>query len=163
LRDLASDGRPEPRMEHGVRVYGAQASGCAPVAAAYKGGHDVVRPVRPDTIAKSLAIGNPADGPYVLDVCRRTAGAVEDVSDEEIVEGISLLAGTEGVFPETAGGVTVAVLRKLLNTGQLDPEAETVIFNTGDGLKTLDAVAATARPHAIIKPTLDAFQSVVDM
>jgi threonine synthase len=163
LHDLTSDGPPEPRMEHGVRVYGAQASGCAPVAAAYKAGHDVVRPVRPDTIAKSLAIGNPADGPYVLDACRRTAGAVEDVSDEEIVEGISLLASTEGVFPETAGGVTVAVLRKLLNTGQLDPEAETVIFNTGDGLKTLDAVAATARPDAIIKPTLDAFQSVVDL
>jgi threonine synthase len=163
LQDLAGDGGPAPRVEHGVRVYGAQASGCAPVAAAYKAGHDVVRPVRPDTIAKSLAIGNPADGPYVLDVCRRTTGAVEDVSDTEVVEGISLLAGTEGVFPETAGGVTVAVLQKMLNTGQLDPEAETVIFNTGDGLKTLDAVAATARPDAIIKPTLDAFQSVVDL
>ena len=163
LEDLTGDGRPTPTAEHGVRVYGAQASGCAPVAAAYKAGHDVVRPVRPDTIAKSLAIGNPADGPYVLDVCRRTAGAVEDVSDAEVVEGIRLLATTEGVFPETAGGVTVAVLRKLLSTGQLDPEAETVLFNTGDGLKTLDAVAETARPDAVIKPTLDVFRSVVDL
>jgi threonine synthase len=128
-----------PRASSGVRVYGAQASGCAPVAAAYKAGQDVVRPVRPDTIAKSLAIGNPADGPYVLDVCRRTGGAVEDASDEEIIEGIKLLARSEGVFPETAGGVTVAVVRKLLETGRLDPAAETVIFNTGDGLKTLDA------------------------
>jgi threonine synthase len=80
-----------------------------------------------------------------------------------VIEGIGLLASTEGVFPETAGGVTVAVLQKLLSAGQLDPDAETVIFNTGDGLKTLDAVAATARPDAVIKPTLDAFRSVVDL
>src|SRR5262245_29201892 len=161
--DPTGDEGTMQRAEHGVRVYGAQASGCAPVSAAYKAGHDVVRPVRPDTIAKSLAIGNPADGPFVLDVCRRTAGAVEDVSDAEVVEGIRLLATTEGVFSETAGGVTVAVLRKLLSTGQIDPEAETVIFNTGDGLKTLDAVAKTARPEAVIKPSLDAFRSVVDL
>src|SRR5205823_4619936 len=123
------------------KVFGAQATGCSPVSAAFKAGHDVVKPVRPSTIAKSLAIGNPADGPYALDVVRRTGGAVADVSDAEIVEGIRLLARTEGIFGETAGGVTVATLRKLLAAGSLDPAGETVILNTGDGLKTLDAVA----------------------
>jgi threonine synthase len=140
------------------RIYGAQAAGCNPVATAFKNGTDVIRPVRPDTIAKSLAIGNPADGPYVVDVARRTGGAVEDVTDAEVVEGISLLARTEGIFAETAGGVTVAVLRKLVETGQLDPDAETVVFNTGDGLKTLDAIAGTHGPTATIVPTLDAFE-----
>ena len=90
------------------KVFGAQATGCSPVSAAFKAGEDTVRPVRPDTIAKSLAIGNPADGPYVLDVTRRTGGAVEDVSDDEVIDGIQLLARTEGIFAETAGGVTVA-------------------------------------------------------
>jgi threonine synthase len=139
------------------RIFGAQAQGCSPVSAAFKQGHDVVRPVRPDTIAKSLAIGNPADGVYVLDVARRTGGAVEDVTDEEVVEGIALLARTEGVFAETAGGVTVATLRKLLATGRLDPDAETVVLNTGDGLKTLDAVAGRVGPAATIEPTYDEF------
>src|SRR6476661_2822103 len=140
------------------KVFGAQATGCSPVSAAFKAGEDTVRPVRPDTIAKSLAIGNPADGPYVLDVTRRTGGAVEDVSDEEVVDGIGLLARTEGIFAETAGGVTVGVLRKLLATGQLDPDAETVIFNTGDGLKTLDVIANVVGPTATIKPSLAAFE-----
>ena len=139
------------------RVYGAQATGCSPVSAAFKDGHDVVRPVRPSTIAKSLAIGNPADGPYVLDTVRRTGGAVEDVSDEEIVEGIRLLARTEGIFAETAGGVTVATLRKLLDAGRLDPDADTVVLNTGDGLKTLDAVAGVVGPAATIAASADAF------
>ncbi len=143
--------------ESPYRVYGAQATGCSPVSAAFKSGQDVVRPVRPDTIAKSLAIGNPADGPYVLDVTRRTGGAVEDVSDEEVREGIKLLARTEGVFAETAGGVTVATLKKLVETGRLDPEAETVVFNTGDGLKTLDAVADRVGPAATIDPSYAAF------
>ena len=128
------------------KVFGAQATGCSPVSAAFRAGEDTVKPVRPDTIAKSLAIGNPADGPYVLDVTRRTGGAVEDVSDDEIIDAIKLLARTEGIFAETAGGVTIAVLRKLLATGQLDPDAETVSFNTGDGLKTLDAIAGVGRP-----------------
>ncbi len=140
-------------------VFGAQAAGCSPVSAAFKGGHEVVRPVRPDTIAKSLAIGNPADGPYVLDVTRRTGGAVEDVTDDEVREGIQLLARTEGVFAETAGGVTVATLKKLVETGQLDPDEETVVFNTGDGLKTLDAVADRVGPAATIEPSYDAFRS----
>jgi threonine synthase len=139
------------------RVFGAQASGCAPVAAAFRAGHDVVQPVRPATIAKSLAIGNPADGPYVLDVTRRTGGAVADVSDDEIVAAIRLLAATEGVFGETAVGVTLAVLRRLLADGQLDPGAETVIINSGDGLKTLDAVAAAMPGLTPIRPTLEAF------
>ncbi len=141
------------------RVFGAQAAGCDPVAAAFKAGHDVVRPVKPDTIAKSLAIGNPADGPYVLDVARRTNGAVEDVTDAEVVEGIRLLARTEGIFGETAGGVTVATLRKLIDAGTLDPAAETVIINSGDGLKTLDAVAPVVAPSANIAPSLEAFRA----
>jgi threonine synthase len=143
--------------ESPYKIFGAQAEGCSPVSAAFKGGHDVVRPVKPDTIAKSLAIGNPADGPYVLDVARRTGGAIEDVTDDEVRDGIQLLARTEGVFAETAGGVTVATLRKLLATGQLDPEAETVVFNTGDGLKTLDAVADRVGPAATIEPSYAAF------
>src|ERR687891_208132 len=142
------------------RIFGAQATGCSPVAAAFKAGHDVVRPVRPSTIAKSLAIGNPADGPYVLDTCRRTGGLVEDVTDDEVVEGIRLLAQTEGIFAETAGGVTVAVLAKLLREGLLDPEAQTVVFNTGDGLKTLDAVSAAVGPVATIPPTTEAFHAL---
>ena len=143
--------------EKPYKIFGAQATGCSPVSAAFKDGHDVVRPVRPATIAKSLAIGNPADGPYVLDVARRTGGAVEDVDDELVREGIELLARTEGVFGETAGGVTIGVLKKLVETGQLDPDGDTVVFNTGDGLKTLDAVADRVGPAATIDPSYDAF------
>jgi threonine synthase len=143
------------------KIYGAQALGCSPVSTAYKAGHEVVQPVKPDTIAKSLAIGNPADGPYVLDIARRTGGAVEDVTDTEIVAAIKLLASTEGIFAETAGGVTVGVLKKLVETGQLDPELETVVLNTGDGLKTLDAIADDAQPTAVIRPSLDAFRATV--
>jgi threonine synthase len=141
------------------RVFGAQATGCSPVSQAFANGWDVVRPVKPSTIAKSLAIGNPADGPYVLDVVRRTGGAIADVSDPEIVDSITLLARTQGIFGETAGGVTVGVLRKLLASGQLDPEAETVIINSGDGLKTLDAVQPAVSVPEAIKPTLEAFQA----
>jgi threonine synthase len=141
------------------RVFGAQATGCSPVSAAFKAGHDVVQPVRPSTIAKSLAIGNPADGIYALDVVRRTGGALADVSDEDVVAGIQLLARTEGIFGETAGGVTVACLKALLASGELDPAAETVILNTGDGLKTLDAVSPVAKPTATIAPTLEAFRA----
>ncbi|MBE1588066.1 threonine synthase [Nonomuraea angiospora] len=143
------------------KIFGAQAAGCSPVSTAYKAGHDVVQPVKPDTIAKSLAIGNPADGPYVLDIARRTGGAVEDVTDAEIVAAIKLLASTEGVFAETAGGVTVGVLKKLAESGRLDPEAETVVLNTGDGLKTLDAISDDAQPTAVIRPSLDAFRATV--
>ncbi|UDY24208.1 threonine synthase [Nocardioides sp. Kera G14] len=141
------------------KIFGAQATGCNPVATAFKAGVDAIRPVKPDTIAKSLAIGNPADGIYVLDIARQTAGAVEEVTDEEIRAGIILLARTEGVFTETAGGTTVAVTRKLVETGQLDPTLETVIINTGHGLKTLDAVADQVGPAATIAPNYDAFEA----
>ncbi|MDX6326102.1 MAG: threonine synthase [Nocardioidaceae bacterium] len=141
------------------RIFGAQAQGCSPVSAAFKAGHDVVRPVKPDTIAKSLAIGNPADGPYVLDVARRTGGAIEDVTDDEVRAGILLLARTEGIFAETAGGVTVGTLKKLVADGRLDPEADTVLLNTGDGLKTLDAVAGSVAPSATIDASYSAFQA----
>ncbi|PJE97383.1 threonine synthase [Streptomyces carminius] len=155
LRELIALGLVE---EKPYKIFGAQAAGCSPVSRAFKEGHDVVRPVKPDTIAKSLAIGNPADGPYVLDIARRTGGAVEDVDDTQVVEAIKLLARTEGVFAETAGGVTVGVTKKLLEAGLLDPAATTVVLNTGDGLKTLDAVAPTTGPSAIIRPNLDSFR-----
>ncbi|RJQ86432.1 threonine synthase [Amycolatopsis panacis] len=138
------------------KVFGAQATGCSPVSTAFRNGHDVVQPVKPDTIARSLAIGNPADGPYVLDVVHRTGGAIEDVTDEEVVEGIRLLARTEGIFTETAGGVTVATAKKLLETGKLDPDAETVLLITGDGLKTLDAVENHLGPKATVPPSTEA-------
>ncbi len=143
------------------RVFGAQATGCAPVSAAFAAGHDVVRPVRPDTIAKSLAIGNPADGPYALDAVRRTGGAIADVGDDEIIDSMRLLASAEGIFGETAGGVTLGVLRKLLAAGQLDPDAETVIINSGDGLKTLDGIIAAVNVPVPIRPTLESFQEAL--
>ncbi len=140
-----------------VKIFGAQATGCSPVAQAFRDGHDVVRPVKPDTIAKSLAIGNPADGPYVLDVARRTGGKIVDVDDATVVENILRLARTEGVFAETAGGVTLGVTAKLLADGDLDPDAETVIINSGEGLKTLDAVAGQVGPKITIPPRYDSF------
>ncbi len=154
FRELVATGLVE---ETPCRVFGAQATGCSPVAAAFRAGHDVVQPVRPATIAKSLAIGNPADGPYVLDVVRRTDGAVADVSDSELVDAIRLLASAEGIFAETAGGVTLAVLRALLKDGVIDPGARTVIINSGDGLKTPDAVADTIEAITPIPATLTAF------
>lgn len=140
-----------------VRIFGAQATGCSPVSEAFREGWDVVRPQRPDTIAKSLAIGNPADGVYVLDICRETGGAVADISDDEVRDGIVLLARTEGIFTETAGGTTIGVLKKLTETGALDPTLETVVINTGHGLKTLDAIADRVGPVATIAPTYQAF------
>jgi threonine synthase len=137
---------------------GAQAAGCSPVAQAFEAGHDVCRPVRPDTIAKSLAIGNPADGPYALDLARRSGGAVDSVTDEEIRAGIRLLAETTGIFTETAGGVTTAVLHKLAKRGDLDPDERVVATITGDGLKTLDAVRGTLRFRQI-EPTMSSFEN----
>ncbi len=154
FRELIALGLVEDKP---YRVFGAQATGCSPVSTAYKGGTDAIRPVKPDTIAKSLAIGNPADGVYVLDICRRSGGAVEDVSDDEVREGILLLARTEGIFTETAGGTTVACLKKLVASGLLDPTLETVVINTGMGLKTLDAVADSVGPAATIDPSYAAF------
>jgi len=137
------------------KIFGAQAKGCSPVYQAFRDGFDVVRPVKPDTIAKSLAIGNPADGPYALDVVRRTGGSIGSVSDDEVVAGIRQMARTEGVFAETAGGVVLACLKQLIASGELDPAAETVILNTGDGLKTLDAVIDQVGPTATIRPKVD--------
>jgi threonine synthase len=140
------------------RMNGAQAEGCAPVASAFAAGDDVCRPVKPRTIAKSLAIGNPADGPYALDLARRTGGSVDAVSDEEIRAGIMLLAETTGIFTETAGGVTTAVLAKLAARGDIEPDERVVLAITGDGLKTLDAVRDTFKTHTIA-PTVEAFRA----
>jgi threonine synthase len=139
---------------------GAQAAGCSPVAQAYEAGRDICRPVRPDTIAKSLAIGNPADGPYALDLARRSGGAVDSVTDEEIRTGIRLLAETTGIFTETAGGVTTAVLAKLVQRGDIDPNERVVVAITGDGLKTLDAVRGTFEARQI-EPSVEAFEGAV--
>jgi threonine synthase len=137
---------------------GAQAAGCSPVATAFADGQDFCRPVKPDTIAKSLAIGNPADGPYALDLARRTGGSVDSVSDDEIREGIKLLARTTGIFTETAGGVTTAVLRKLAQRGEIDPDERVVVYITGEGLKTLDAVRGTFEAWEI-EPTVQSFDA----
>ncbi|HJT03986.1 MAG TPA: threonine synthase [Pseudonocardiaceae bacterium] len=158
FRELIELGLVQPSP---YRMFGAQATGCAPVSTAFKNGRDVVVPVRPDTIARSLAIGAPADGPYALDAVRRTSGAIEDVTDDEVVEGIRLLARTEGVFAETAGGVTVACAKKLIEHGQLDPDAETVLFITGDGLKTLDAVEQHLGPRATVAPNTSAVREAL--
>lgn len=135
-------------------VFGAQSAGCNPIAVALHKGTDEIVPVKPTGIAKSLNIGDPAAGVYALESVRRTGGWMEYVDDDEIRAGIELLARTTGVFAETAGGVTAAVLKKLVETGKLDPSKETVVFNTGDGLKTLDAVAGTVGPTHRVKPSL---------
>jgi threonine synthase len=128
---------------------GAQAAGCSPVAQAFETGSAVCQPVRPDTIAKSLAIGDPADGPYALELARRTGGAIDSVSEDEIREGIRLLAETTGVFTETAGGVTTAVLQRLAERGEIGPEERVVLVITGEGLKTLDAVRGSFQAHEV--------------
>jgi threonine synthase len=151
---LGDPARPLPRMN------GAQAEGCSPVASAFADGHDVCRPVKPHTIAKSLAIGNPADGPYALDLARRTGGGVDSVTDDEIRAGIALLAQTTGIFTETAGGVTTAVLAKLAARGDIDPEERVVLVITGEGLKTLDAVRGTFESYEI-EPTVASFEAGV--
>jgi threonine synthase len=114
--------------------------------------------VKPSTIAKSLAIGNPADGPYALELARRTGGSIDSVSDEEIRAGIMLLAGTTGIFTETAGGVTTAVLARLAARGDIDPDERVVLVITGDGLKTLDAVRGSFQTHTIA-PTIESFEA----
>jgi threonine synthase len=144
------------------RMNGAQAEGCSPVASAFASGQEVCRPVKPNTIAKSLAIGNPADGPYALEQARLTGGSVDAVSDEEIRAGIALLAQTTGIFTETAGGVTTAVLAKLAERGDIDPDERVVLVITGDGLKTLDAVRGTFETHTIAA-NLEAFEAGVPL
>ena len=138
---------------------GAQALGCSPVAEAYGRGWDACKPQRPRTIAKSLAIGNPADGPYALELARKTGGSIEAVTDDEIRQGIRLLAETTGIFTETAGGVTTAVLAKLAGAGAIDPGERVVAIITGEGLKTLDAVREGFEITAI-EPSLAAFEAI---
>jgi threonine synthase len=143
------------------KMSGAQAEGCSPVASAFAAGHEVCKPVKPNTIAKSLAIGNPADGPYALEEARRSGGSVDSVSDDEIRAGIALLAQTTGIFTETAGGVTTATLAKLAARGEIDPDERVVLVVTGEGLKTLDAVKGTFQTHTI-EPSVEQFETQVE-
>ncbi len=144
-----------------TKIFGAQATGCGPIATAVKAGTDVIRPVKPNTIAKSLAIGNPADGFYASQVIKETGGYAEDVSDQEIIDAIKLLARTEGIFAETAGGVTLASAIKLIKAGRITREGTTVICITGNGLKTQEALQGhTMMPHHI-KPSLASFEGVL--
>lgn len=144
--------------EKAVRFSGAQADGCSPIAQAFAEGRDFINPVKPNTIAKSIAIGNPADGVYALDIARKTGGNIASVSDAEIIDGIKLLAETEGIFTETAGGTTIAVLKKLAEAGKIDPDETTVAYITGNGLKTQEAVQGYIGGPLTIEPKLDSFE-----
>ena len=148
--------------ETGYRVHGAQATGCSPISTAQKAGLDFFKPVKPNTIAKSLAIGTPADGFYALKVMKETNGRADDVTDDQIRDGIKLLAECEGIFAETAGGVTVGVARKLIASGAIPPDDAAVLCITGNGLKTLDAVANHAGYTREIKPSLREFESLLE-
>jgi threonine synthase len=145
-----------------VRFSGAQAEGCSPIAQAYKEGRDFITPVKPNTIAKSISIGNPADGVYAIEVAQKTNGQIEAVNDTEIIEGIKLLAETEGIFTETAGGTTIAVLKKLVESGKIDPDEVTVAYITGNGLKTQEAVHGYIGEPLMIEPKLDAFERALE-
>ena len=145
-----------------VTFHGAQAEGCSPIAQAFAEGRDFVKPVKPNTIAKSIAIGNPADGIYALELAHKTGGQIAAVTDAEIVEGIKLLAETEGIFTETAGGTTIAVLKKLAESGKIDPEQTTVAYITGNGLKTQEAVQPYVGEPLIIEPKLDSFERALE-
>ena len=144
------------------KVHGAQASGCAPISTAQKAGMDFFKPVKPNTIAKSLAIGTPADGFYALRVMRDTGGASEDVTDDEIRDGIRLLAECEGIFAETAGGVTVGVAKKLIASGKIPANDSAVLCVTGHGLKTLDAVVGHVGRTREIRPSLREFETLLN-
>ena len=143
-----------------TKVYAAQATGCGPIAEAIKNDTDVIRPVKPDTVAKSLAIGNPADGVYAYQAVKESGGYGEDVSDQEIIDAIKLLAQTEGIFAETAGGVTLATTMKLLKQGKLDPDGSTVICITGNGLKTQEALIGHMEKEHHIEPKFAAFEKL---
>ena len=145
-----------------VRFSGAQAEGCSPIATAFREGRDFVTPVKPNTIAKSIAIGNPADAVYALEIARKTGGNIESVTDAEIIQGMKLLAETEGIFTETAGGTTIAVLKKLVEAGKIDPEETTVVYITGNGLKTQEAVQGYIGEPFIIEPKLDSFERALE-
>ena len=148
--------------EKAVRFSGAQAEGCSPIAQAFHEGRDFITPVKPNTIAKSIAIGNPADGIYALEIARKTNGNIEAVTDAEIVDGIKLLAETEGIFTETAGGTTIAVLKKLVEAGKINPDETTVAYITGNGLKTQEAVQGYIGEPLTIEPKLDSFERAIE-
>jgi threonine synthase len=158
FRELIALGLVEPKE---VRFFGAQATGCSPISHAVKNGWDHIEPQRPNTIARSLAIGNPADGPAAAKMIRETGGWAEDVSDVEIVAGIQELAETEGIFTETAGGVTTAVTARLYAHGRISPDETTVICITGNGLKTTDALEGRFAAERAVKPRLAAFDEYI--
>ncbi len=147
--------------KYNTRVYGAQALGCSPIAQAFKEGLDFVKPVKPNTIAKSIAIGNPADGIYALDVVKKTGGTWETASDDEIIEGMKLLAQTEGIFTETAGGTTIAVLKKLAEQGHFKADEIVVAYITGNGYKTMEVLEGKLSETIHINPTLKEFKEIV--
>src|SRR5467141_189203 len=159
LRELVTLGWVEERP---VKFFGAQATGCSPISTAVKRGLARFEPQKPNTVARSLAIGNPADGPYAIKLIRESSGWAEDVSDPEIIAAIKLLAETEGVFTETAGGVTAGVTQKLIREGRIHPDETTVVCITGNGLKTTDAIAAEFPVAEAIAPRLDAFEAYLE-
>ena len=157
FKELASLGIID---EPNCAVFGAQATGCSPVTTAVKEGTENFRPQKPNTIARSIAIGNPADGYYGIKTINESGGWAEDVTDEEVVAGIRLLAETEGIFTETAGGVVVSTAKKLLEQGKLDPTKETVLCGTGNGLKTLEVLQGCFPEAPVITPTLAEYDKV---
>jgi threonine synthase len=159
FRELVTLGWVE---EKPVKFFGAQATGCSPISSAVKRGLQRFEPQKPDTIARSLAIGNPADGPFAIKLIRESGGWAEDVSDPEIVQAIQLLAETEGIFAETAGGVTAGVTQKLLREGRIRSDETTVVCITGNGLKTTDALVAEYPTTEAIAPKLEAFEAYLD-
>ena len=161
--DAMSFGADQNTVHHPAvitRMHMAQAEGCSPIATAWKEGQTHVRPVRPNSIAKSLAIGNPADGIYALRVIDRSTGSGNIVPESDVVEGIQLLAETEGIFTETAGGVVVSALRQLAGSGAIKPDELTVAYITGNGLKTQEAVEGVVNP-LMVRPTLSSFEEAL--
>src|SRR5438132_141829 len=159
VRELVTLGWVEDKP---VKFFGAQATGCSPISTAVKRGLSRFEPQKPNTIARSLAIGNPADGNYASKLIRESGGWAEDVSDSEIVSAIKLLAETEGIFTETAGGVTAGVAQKLIREGRIHPDGTTVVCITGNGLKTTDAIVAEYPATEAIAPKLEAFEAYLD-
>ena len=159
FRELVTLGWVEPKP---VRFFGAQAEGCSPISSAVKRNLPRFEPQKPKTIARSLAIGNPADGPFAIKLIRESGGWAEDVSDPEIVAAMKLVAETEGIFTETAGGVIAGVTQKLIREGRIHPDETTVVCITGNGLKTTDAIAAEFPAAQPIAPRLDAFEAYLD-
>ncbi|MFQ6097337.1 MAG: pyridoxal-phosphate dependent enzyme, partial [Armatimonadota bacterium] len=145
----------------GTKIHGAQATGCNPISAAVKAGEQIFTPVKPNTIARSIAIGNPADGFYAIEAIRRTDGWADDATDEEIVEAMKLLAETEGIFTETAGGVTLAVTKKLIEQGRIRPDESVVVSITGNGLKTQEALEGALRERPVIEAKMAEFEALV--